>query len=131
MQPKKPKITPYQLDLWSSEMADLYNSLEGEIIRILIKRLNSGHRDITMWQAQKLQELRLFNNDVARYISEVTNIAETTVTNMFEEAGKRMIDDVDSAMEQAFERSEERRVGKDRRYRSRRRQYRKNYTKHR
>src|SRR5690625_1401458 len=104
MQPKKPKITPYQLDLWSSEMADLYNSLEGEIIRILIKRLNSGHRDITMWQAQKLQELRLFNNDVARYISEVTDIAETTVTNIFEEAGKRMIDDVDSAMEQVFER---------------------------
>lgn len=104
MQPKKPKITPYQLDLWSSEMADLYNSLEGEIIRILIKRLNSGHRDITMWQAQKLQELRLFNNDVARYISEVTNVAETTVTNMFEEAGKRMVDDVDSAMEQVFER---------------------------
>src|SRR5690625_2484351 len=87
MHPKKPRITPNQLDLYSSNMAELYNSLEGEIIRILIRRLNSGHRDITMWQAQKLQELRLFNNDVARYVSEVTNVAETTVTNMFEHAG--------------------------------------------
>ena len=104
MEPKKPKITPHQLDLWSQEMADLYNSLEWEIIKIIINRLNRGHKDITMWQAQKLQELRLFNNDVARYVSEVTNVAETTITNMFEVAGKRMIDDVDAAMSQAFER---------------------------
>lgn len=103
MQPKKPRITPGQLDLWSSDMAELYNSLEGEIIRIIIKRLNSGHRDITMWQAQKLQELRLFNNDVARYVSEVTKVSEKVITNMFEHAGKQMIDDVDSAMSQAFE----------------------------
>lgn len=103
MQPKKPRITPYQLELWSQEMADLYNSLEGEIIRIIIKRLNNGHRDITMWQAQKLQELRLFNNDVAKYVAEVTDVSETVITNMFEEAGKRMIDDVDVAMSQAFE----------------------------
>src|SRR5690625_56188 len=87
MEPKKPKITPHQLDLWAQEMADLYNSLEWEIIKIIINRLNRGHKDITMWQAQKLQELRLFNNDVARYVSEVTNVAETTITNMFEEAG--------------------------------------------
>lgn len=103
MEPKKPKITPHQLDIWAQEIADLYNSLEGEIIRIIIKRLNSGYRDITMWQAQKLQELRLFNNDVARYVSKVTGIAEIVITNMFEEAGKRMVDDVDTAMSVAFE----------------------------
>src|SRR5699024_12531383 len=79
MHPKKPRITPYQLELWSQEMAELYNSLEGEIIRIIIKRLNSGHSDITMWQAQKLQELRLFNNDVARYVSKVTDVSETEI----------------------------------------------------
>lgn len=55
MVPRNPRITPTQLDLYSSNMSDLYQSLEGEIIRIIIKRLNSGHSDITMWQAQKLQ----------------------------------------------------------------------------
>src|SRR5690625_1704012 len=104
MDPKKPRITPDQLELWSSDMAELYTSLEGEIIRIIINRLNRGHTDITMWQAQKLQELRLFNNDVARYVSEVTNVSETVITNMFEVAGKRMIEDVDAAMSQAFDR---------------------------
>jgi hypothetical protein len=79
-------------------MSDLYNSLEGEIIRIIIKRLNSGHTDITQWQAQKLQELRLFNNDVAKLFSEVTNVAESEITKMFESVGKGIIDDVDKAM---------------------------------
>lgn len=103
MQPKKPRITPNQLDLWSSDMSELYNSLEGEIIRIIIKRLGRGYRDITTWQAQKLQELRLFNNDVARYVSEVTDVAKNTVTNMFETAGKRIVDDIDNSMSQAFD----------------------------
>lgn len=94
----KPKITPFQLDLYSSNMAELYNSLEGEIIRLIIKRLNSGHADITMWQAQKLQELRLFNNDVARYLSEVTPVAEKEILNMFINTGQDFVKDVDSYM---------------------------------
>src|SRR5699024_2159000 len=94
----KPKITPHQLDLWSSNMSDLYNSLEGEIIRQIIKRLKRGSSDITTWQAQKLQELRLFNNDVAKLLSEVTNVAESEIQRMFEETGRGIVQDVDKAM---------------------------------
>src|SRR5699024_7002927 len=99
----KPRITPHQLELWSYNMGYLYQSLEGEIIRIIIKRLNSGHSDITMWQAQKLQELRLFNNEVAKYVANASGFAEKQITKMFEHAGKQMIDDVDNAMSQAFD----------------------------
>jgi hypothetical protein len=98
MEPKKPKITPIQLDLWSANMAELYNALEGEIIRILIKRLNSGHTDILEWQAQKLYELRLFNNDVVRRLSEVTKVAESEIKRMFEETGVAIVKDIDNAM---------------------------------
>ncbi|WP_137744846.1 phage minor capsid protein [Robertmurraya siralis] len=98
MDPKKPRITPNQLDLWSSNMADLYNALEGEIIRIIIKRLKTGSVDITEWQAQKLSELRLFNRDVIKYLSEVTNVAEPQIKRMFEEAGKEIVKDTDRAM---------------------------------
>lgn len=94
----KPKITPYQLDLWSSNMSQLYNSLEGEIIRIIIKRLKNGSDDITMWQAQKLQELRLFNNEVTKQLAKVTGIAETQIRSMFETAGKDIVKDIDRAM---------------------------------
>lgn len=94
----KPKITPHQLDLYSSNMSDLYQSLEGEIIRQIIKRLKRGSPDITTWQAQKLQELRLFNNDVAKLLSEVTNVAESEIQRMFEETGRGIVQDVDKAM---------------------------------
>lgn len=93
-----PKVTPEQLDLWSSNMSDLYNSLEGEIIRLIIDRLNDGSTDIAMWQAQKLQELRLFNTDVARYVAEVTDVAEQAILDMFEDAGKGIVQDIDRAM---------------------------------
>lgn len=92
------KVTPQQLDLWSSNMADLYNSLEGEIIKILIKRLSRGHTNITQWQAQKLSELRLFNNDVTKLLSEVTDVAESEIRKMFEEAGNAIVEDVDKAV---------------------------------
>ncbi|GAK09619.1 phage minor capsid protein [Geomicrobium sp. JCM 19038] len=91
-------ITPHQLDLWASNMSELYNSLEGEIIRIIAKRLNNGSNDITQWQAQKLQELHLFNNEVTKQLQQVTGVAESEIRNMFEEAGKRMVDDIDKAM---------------------------------
>ncbi len=98
MDPKKPRITPNQLDLWSSNMAELYNSLEGEILRIIIKRLKRGSKDITEWQAQKLSELRLFNNEVTKYLSEVTNVAESQIKRMFEDAGTAIVQDIDKAM---------------------------------
>lgn len=94
----KPKVTPYQLDLWSSNMSDLYQSLEGDIIRILIKRLKGGSNDITQWQVEKLQELRLFNNDVVRLLSRVTKVAEPEIKRMFENAGKEIVQDVDKVM---------------------------------
>ena len=94
----KPKITPYQLDLWSSNMSDLYQSLEGDIIRILIRRLKGGSNNITQWQAEKLQDLRLFNNEVVKLLSRVTKVAEPEIKRMFENAGKEIVQDVDKVM---------------------------------
>lgn len=79
-------------------MADLYNSLEGEIIRILARRLNKGSSDITEWQAQKLNELRLFNNEVVKLLSKVTNVAEPEIKRMFEETGLGIVQDIDKSM---------------------------------
>src|SRR5690625_5669771 len=91
MTPRNPKITPVQLDLWSSNMSGLYNSLEGDIIRNIIKRLNRGSKDITQWQAEKLSELRLFNNDTEKLVSKVTGVAKPEIEKMFEEAGEGIV----------------------------------------
>lgn len=94
----KPKITPTQLDLWSGNMSELYNSLEGEIIRIIIKRLEGGHKDIAIWQAEKLYDLRLFNSEVIELLAKVTDVAEPEVLKMFQEAGNTIVKDIDGVM---------------------------------
>lgn len=92
------KVTPNQLDLWSSNLGDLYNSLEGEIIRQLIKRLSNGKTDILEWQAQALKDLHLFNSEVAKLVSQVTGVAEEEVIQIFEEVGQQTVTDVDEAI---------------------------------
>lgn len=94
-------VTPHQLDLWSSNMASLYNSLEGEIIRLIAKRLNKGYTNITEWQMNALRDLHLFNSDVTKLLSEVSGVAETQIKAMFEESGHKIVTDTDGYMTQA------------------------------
>lgn len=95
------KVNPHQLDLWSSNFSLLYNALEGEIIRQLIKRLSNGRTDILEWQAQALQDLHLFNKDCTEYLAKVTGVAEDEIYRMFEKAGIGTIESVDSAVPNA------------------------------
>lgn len=91
-------ITPHQLDLWSFNVAHLYQSLEGELIRLIAKRLNSGHANILEWQREKLQELHLFNKDAIKAISQITGIAESEIKKMFESSGEKIVKDVDGQL---------------------------------
>lgn len=79
-------------------MASLYNSLEGEILRILIKRLRGGSSNITVWQAEKLRDLHLFNDEVAAELSKLTGVAYAEIERMFQETGIEMVNDIDSYM---------------------------------
>lgn len=91
-------ITPHQLDLWSSNMSYLYQSLEGELIRIIAKRLKNGNENILDWQREKLQELHLFNKETAKVISQVTGIAESEIERMFESTGQKIVKDIDKEL---------------------------------
>lgn len=79
-------------------MASLYNSLEGEIFRILINRLRGGSSNITVWQAEKLRDLHLFNDEVAAELSKLTGVAYAEIERMFQETGIEMVNDIDSYM---------------------------------
>lgn len=91
-------LTPHQLDLWSSNMAHLYQSLEGELLRLIMIRLNKGHGDLTDWQRSKLQELHLFNRDAANVIAKMTGLAESEITRMFESTGEKLVASVDGSI---------------------------------
>ncbi|WP_347979491.1 phage minor capsid protein [Lactococcus formosensis] len=88
-------VTPYQIDLWSGNMAHLYQSLEGEILRLVIQRLNKGSDNIADWQLQKLRELHLFNSETAKLIAEVSGVSEKEVRKMFNNLGHSTIEDID------------------------------------
>lgn len=89
-------VTPHQLDLWSSQMGELYNALEGEILRSIIERLDDGKvEDVQKWQMQKLQQLHLFNSDVVKLVSAVTPHAEEDIKRIFEETIEGTIEMVD------------------------------------
>lgn len=88
-------VTPHQIDLWSGNMAHLYQSLEGEILRLVIQRLNKGSDNIADWQLQKLRELNLFNSETAKLIAEVSGVSEKEVRKMFNNLGHSTIDDID------------------------------------
>lgn len=90
-------VTPHQLDIWSSQMGELYNALEGEILRTIIERLTVGElTDIQTWHMEKLQQLHLFNSDVVKLLDALTPHAEAEIKRVFEETVKSTIEDVDS-----------------------------------
>lgn len=88
-------VTPHQIDLWSGNMAHLYQSLEGEVLRLVIQRLNKGSDNIDDWQLQKLRELHLFNSETAKLIAEVSGVSEKEVRKMFNNLGHSTIEDID------------------------------------
>ncbi len=79
-------------------MSHLYQSLEGELLRLIMIRLNKGHDDITDWQRSKLQELHLFNRDAANVIAKMTGLAESEITRMFESTGEKLVASVDGSI---------------------------------
>ena len=91
-------VTPDDLSGWADSIAELYDSLEGEIIRIIARRLSRGHKDILHWQAQKLKELHLFNSEVVRELSRVTKVAEPEIRRMLEDVGLGAVQDIDKAV---------------------------------
>ena len=87
-------MIPRQLDIYQSNLIDLYSALEGEIIKIIIDRLK-GEGKILDWQAQSFKNLQLFNRDVLRHLSKVTKISEERLLELFEETGKFAVEDID------------------------------------
>lgn len=93
------KVTPHQLDIWSSEIAHLYQSLEGEIIRLIIERIKKrGIESVAQWQLEHLRDLRLLNREVAEMVAKVTEVAEKEVYKRFEQAELGAIESVDSPL---------------------------------
>jgi len=89
-------VNPYQMDLWSSNLSHLYNTLEGEILRKLMDALATGNLvSIEAWQLEKLQMLHLYNAEVVELLAGVSDVAEEDIKDYFERTTKSAVEEVD------------------------------------
>ena len=72
--PKRPVITPHQLDLFTEPVVDIYRALENEIFLMVAKRLKTspdyGSDHVLRWQVEKMQQLRILNQETIRHFPE-------------------------------------------------------------
>src|SRR5690625_828637 len=107
MEPNKPKITPEQLNIFTEPVTDIYRELEKEVFEMIAKRLKTS-KDITKdtvfeWQVDKMNQLRLVNNDTIKALSKTTGIAEKEIRKAIKETGVVTIESVDHELKDIYD----------------------------
>lgn len=106
MNPKKPKITPEQLSIFTAPVTDIYRILEDEVFQMIAKRLKTS-KDITKdtvfeWQVDKMNQLRMVNNDTIKALSKTTGVAEKEIRNAIKETGVVTIESIDHELKDIY-----------------------------
>src|SRR5690625_773744 len=106
MEPKRPKITPHQLDMYTQPVTHVYQALEEEIFEMIARRLKtSKHYDadnVLEWQIDKMNQLRLINDETVKALSKATGIAEKEIRNAIYNAGIETIKSVDYELRDVY-----------------------------
>lgn len=106
MIPKRPKITPEQLNIFTEPVTDIYRALEDEVFEMIAKRLKTS-KDITKdnvldWQIDKMNQLRLINNETVKALSKTTGVAEKEIRKAIKDTGIEIINSVDYELSQVY-----------------------------
>src|SRR5690625_4596386 len=99
MKPRRPKITPSQLNIFTQPVVHVYQALEDEIFEMIARRLVTKE-DVTQdrvfeWQVEKLNQLRLVNEDTIKALSKATGVAEKEIRKAIHNAGIETIKSID------------------------------------
>lgn len=97
-------ITPLQLDLYTSNIVDIYRALEVEIFEQIAKRLKvKGHVHVLEWQVEKLAQLNMLNRSTLKELSKVSGRSVDEIKKIISEAGYGATRDVDKQLEKVFD----------------------------
>ena len=106
MKPRRPKITPHQLDMFIQPIVHVYQALEDEIFEMVAKRLKTSEDysadNVLEWQIDKLNQLRLVNEDTIKALAKATGIAEKEIRKAIYEAGIQTIESVDEELKDIY-----------------------------
>lgn len=99
MDVKQPKITPRQLNMYTEPITHIYRELERNIFVMVAKRLKTSQdygQDLTLqWQLEKMNDLRLINNENIKLLSEATGIAKDEINAAIKAVGYDSVASVD------------------------------------
>lgn len=100
-----PVITPYQFNMYTSQITDIYVALEDELFRQIAERLKTPEnleKDyVLQWQVEKMRQLRMLNQETIQALSEVTGIAAEKIEQMINDVGFDTIESIDSLLTKA------------------------------
>lgn len=99
MDVKQPKITPRQLNMYTEPVTHIYRELERNIFVMVAKRLKTSQdygQDLTLqWQLEKMNDLRLINNENIKLLSEATGMAKDEINAAIKAVGYDSVASVD------------------------------------
>lgn len=107
MNPKRPKITPNQLNLFTEPVIEIYRALEEEIFLMVAKRLKTSD-DITkdtvfQWQIEKMNQLRMINEETIKLLSKRTGKTEREIRKAIKHTGIVTIESVDHELKDIYD----------------------------
>lgn len=106
MNPRRPKITPEQLNIFTQPVIHVYRALENEIFEMVAKRLKTspdlGSDRVFEWQFDKMSQLRLLNDKTIKMLSKATGVAEKEIRKAIQKAGFETIASVDYELKEVF-----------------------------
>ena len=106
MNPKRPKITPHQLNMYTQPVVHVYQALEEEIFEMIARRLKtSKHYDVDNvleWQIDKMNQLRLINDETVKALSKATGVAEKEIRKAIYNTGIDTIRSVDYELRDVY-----------------------------
>lgn len=102
----RPVITPYQFNEYTSQILDIYVALEDELFRLVAKRLKTnpehGKDYVLQWQVEKMQQLRMLNQETIRELSKATGIAASEIESMIADVGFNSIKSIDEELKGTY-----------------------------
>lgn len=100
-----PVITPYQFNEYTSQISDIYVALEDELFRQIANRLKAppeqGKDYVLEWQIEKMQQLRMLNQETIKALAETTGIATEMIEDIFRDVGYGSIESIDQQLAKA------------------------------
>ena len=102
----KPTITPSQLNIFTEPVTDIYQALEEQVFEMIAKRLKTN-KDLSKdhvfaWQVEKMQQLRMLNQETIATLSKVTGIATKEIQKSIENTGIATIKSVDNEVKNIY-----------------------------